>query len=381
MNRRTFVFRTLGTLGLLGVPLKAWQPSPGGLKIDVQAPELPLSPTGMPGLFPGRVVQTFHPGSLVEGRVHLPAVRAMLDAGMKNLTGESKPADAWARLIDKSDVVALKPNPSGSPTTVTSVPLIREVIRNLNAVGVPNDRIIVYDRNSDQMDVAGYSTMLPTGVRVIGLDQGGPKRSGYDLSVYCEMQCYDEKETRSYMGAVVSREVTKIINLPCLKEHNGAGVTGALKNLAYGSFDNTARTHIIPTTFTDPVVAVMAAASPLRSKAVLHIMDGVRAVYHGGPIVRNPEFVWEAKTLLVATDPVAMDRIELEIIEEKRRSVGAPSLWDRSPENLGSTEEMQRDARKRRYVARGTGHVKTAAGLGLGRYELEQIDHVKVNAG
>jgi uncharacterized protein (DUF362 family) len=372
----------------MGLPLKASQLVPegaaGALKIDVQAPELPTSPLGMPGLFPGRVVQTFHPGSLVDGRVHTPAVRAMLDAGMKSLTGESKPADAWARFIHKTDVVALKANPSGSPTTVTSVPLIREVIRNLNTVGVPNENIIVYDRNSDQMEVAGYYTMLPAGVRVIGLDQAwvihGEKRAGYDPKVYCEMQCYEERETRSYMGAVVTSEANKIINLPCLKEHNGAGVTGALKNLAYGSFDNVARTHIPPTTFTDPVVAVMAAASPLRTKAVLHIMDGIRAVYHGGPIVRNPEFIWEANTLLVGTDPVAMDRIELEIVEEKRRSVGAPSLWDRSPENLGSTQEMQRDARKRRYVARGTGHVKTAASLGLGRYELEQINHLKVNA-
>jgi uncharacterized protein (DUF362 family) len=384
MNRRTFVFRTLGTLGLMGIPLKASQLLPEGLKIDLQAPETPLTPLSMPGLFPGRVVQTFHSGSLVNGRVHPPAVRAMLEAGMKTLTGDSSAIDAWSRFVDKSDIVAIKVNPSGTPTTVTSVPLIREVIRSLNLAGVPNANIIVYDRNSDQMEVAGYHNMLPAGVRVVGLDQEwvleGTKHPGYDPNVFCEMNCFGERETRSYMGTVVLREATKIINLPCLKEHNGAGVTGCLKNLAYGSFDNVARTHRPPTTYNDPIIAVMAAAAPLRSKAVLHIMDGIRAVYHGGPISWNPEFHWEPKTLLMGTDPVAIDRIELEIVEEKLRTLGAPSLWDRSPENLGSTEEMQSNVRKSRYLVRGTGHIKTAAGLGLGRYELDQIKHLRLNA-
>ena len=122
-----------------------------------------------------------------------------------------------------------------------------------------------------------------------------------------------------------------LINLPVLKEHNASGVTGCLKNLAYGSFNNVARTHVDPKTYTDPVIPVMCSVGPLRSKSVLHIMDGIRAVYHGGPFGWNPEFVWEAKTLLIGTDPVAIDRVELEIVEQKRREVGAPSLVDRNP--------------------------------------------------
>jgi hypothetical protein len=383
MNRRTFVFRTLGTLGFMSIPLRASQLAPGGLKIDVQAPELPLSRFGMPGLFPGRVVQTFHPGSIVNGQVHQPAVRAMLEAGMNSLMGETSAVGAWSMLFDKHDVVGIKVNPSGSPTTVTSVPLILEVIRNLNAAGVPSENIIVWDRNFDQMEAAGYPARMPTGVRVAGLDDAmvveGSKCPGWDPDIYLDMCCFGETETRSYLGSIVSREVTKIVNLPVLKEHNGAGVTGALKNLGYGSFSNVARTHKPPTTYNDPIIAAMCAVPQLRSKAVLHIIDGTRAVYHAGPICRNPQFIWEANTLLIATDPVAVDRIELEIIEEKRRSVGASSLWDRSLENLGSTEEMQRDHRKRRYTVRGTGHVMSAGNLGLGRYQLDQITHVRVN--
>ena len=325
MNRRTFIFNTaMGSLhlGLFGVPSWAAQTALP-LKIDIQAPEVALSPLGMPGLFPGRVVQALHAGALVNGRVSQPAVREMLDQGMRSLTGEKAASDAWARFIDPSDVVALKVNPSGTPTTTTSIALVREVIGALNGVGVPNRSIIVFDRNSHQMEVLGYHTLLPIGVRVAGLDQrwvlGGDTRPGYDPNVFCEMNCFGERETRSYLGTIVTAEASKIINLPCLKEHNASGVTGCLKNLAYGCFSNVARTHLYPKTYTDPAIAVMCTAAPLRSKSVLHIMDGIRAVYHSGPFAWNPEFVWEAKTLLIGTDPVAVDRIELDIVEQKRR--------------------------------------------------------------
>jgi uncharacterized protein (DUF362 family) len=384
MDRRTFVFNvTLGTLhlGLVGVPGLEDESALKSLKIDVHAPEVPLSPLAMPGLFPGRVVEVFHAGSIANRRISRPAVRVMVDEGMKALTGESSAKDAWARFIAPSDVVALKVNPSGVPRTTTSIPLLREVIQALNAIGVPNRNIIVYDRNSNQLEVLGYHTLLPPGIRVVGLDQRwsvkGETRGGYDPDVYCEMDCFGERETRSYLASIVATEANKIINLPCLKEHNASGVTGCLKNLAYGSFNNVARTHVDPKTYTDPIIAVMCTAGPLRAKAVLHIMDGLRAVYHSGPFAWNPDFVWEAKTLLIGTDPVAVDRIELETVEKKRREIGVPSLWDRDPAHLGTSTDMQRTAFKNPFN-RAPGHIRTASELGLGKWELNQIDHRKL---
>jgi uncharacterized protein (DUF362 family) len=387
MNRRTFVYSaTVGTLnlGLTGLPLRWAASQPKALKIDVHAPDVPPSALGMPGLFPGRVVEVFHRRSIVDRRVSQPAIKAMVEDGMKALTGESAPRDAWARFFEPSDVVAIKVNPSGVPGTVTSIPLVREVILALNSVGVQNKSIIVYDRNSNQLEVNGYHSLVPAGVRVVGLDQRwsvkGETRSGYDPNVFCEMDCFGERETRSYLAGIVATEATKIIDLPCLKEHNASGVTGCLKNLAYGSFNNVARTHAGSKTYTDPVIAVMCTAGPLRSKSVLHIMDGIRAVYHSGPFAWNPEFVWEAGTLLFGTDPVAVDRIELEIVEQKRLELKVPSLWDRSPEHLGTNAEMQRTALKNQFV-REPGHIKTASELGLGKWELNQIDHRKMRLG
>ena len=117
-------------------------------------------------------------------RISQPAVREMLDRGMQALVGAATPEQAWSTMFQSDDIVGIKVNPSGTPRTVTSIPLIREVIRNLNAVGVPNRQIVVYDRNSNQMEVVGYHNMLPPGVRVVGLDRrwivDGSTRSGYD---------------------------------------------------------------------------------------------------------------------------------------------------------------------------------------------------------
>ena len=386
MDRRTFFYSA--ALGTLHVGLRAaWQPVPprktgpdGRLEIDVQAPALPRTPLGMPGLHPGRVVETRHPQALVDGRVSREAVRAMVAAGMTALTGDKDPRDAWARFFVPSDIVALKVNPSGTPETVTSMPLLLEVIAALNAVGVPARQLIVYDRNSNQLEVNGYHALVPPGVRVVGLDQrwavSGEPRSGYDPQVFCEMDCFGERETRSYLASIVTREATKIVNLPTLKEHNASGVTGCLKNLAYGSFSNVARTHASTKTYTDPVIPVMCAVAPLRETSVLHIMDGIRAVYHSGPFAWNPEFVWDARTVLFGTDPVAMDRVELEIVEEKRREKAVPSLWDRNPEYLGTSAEMQRTAAKNQFY-REPNHIRTAAGLGLGTWELEQVQWIR----
>ena len=385
MNRRTFVYNAaLGTIGLAGLPFRQAGSGPRelkGLRIDLQAPDTPPSPLGMPGLYPGRVIEVFHDGALVERRVSESAVQAMVDEGMRALTGEANVKDAWAKFFVPQDVVALKVNPSGVPGTVTSIPLLRSVIQGLNAVGVPNKNLIVYDRNSNQLEVNGYHALVPSGVRVVGLDQRwkvkGDTRSGYDPNAYVDMDCFGERETRSYLASVVSTEATKIVNLPCLKEHNASGVTGCLKNLAYGSFNNVNRTHTDPKTYTDPVIPVMCTAPPIRYKAVLHIMDGIRAVYQGGPFAWNPEFQWEAKTLLIGTDPVAVDRIELEIVEQKRKDVGAPSLWDRDPKYLGTSSEMQRTVFKNPFY-REPGHIKTAAELGLGKWELNQIERKKI---
>src|SRR3981081_3648363 len=95
MERRTFV--KASCLGSASLFLDGLDPKALG---DVTPPEPPPievvhglrpgkpSPLGMPGLFPGRVVEVHDSNSIVRNRVSQPVVHGMIELGMKELTGE-----------------------------------------------------------------------------------------------------------------------------------------------------------------------------------------------------------------------------------------------------------------------------------------------------
>lgn len=336
------------------------------------------SPLGMPGLFPGRVVEVFDPDSISNNHVSQPVVRRMLEAGMKELTGKSSINEAWALFVKPTDVVGIKINPSGAPACCSSPELVNEIIRAVELAGVPRQNIVVYDRYPDEIKLGGYRDFLPDGVRLVGIEHGRVDLSGYDMNIYCEASFFGERETRSYMARIVSQQVTKIINVPTLKDHSASGVTGCLKNLAYGSFNNVGRTHVEPISYTDPLVGMMCSVEPLRSKAVLHIMDGMREVWHGGPLTQVQSFIAEAKTLFFGTDPVAVDTIELDTIQRKRLAEGAISLWDHDPTTLTTdSNEFYHNPDKNLFY-RQPEHIADAGKLGLGISDLKRIDRRRI---
>jgi len=382
MDRRTFVKRSC--LGAVALFLDHRETSPAyGQDLIPPAPPIhvnephttKLSPLRMPGLYPGRVVELADQRSIVGNRVSQPTVRQMLEQGMRELTGEQTAAQAWAKFIEPQDIVGIKINPSGAPACCSSPEIVREIIAGVRSAGVPARNILVYDRYAYEMDIGSYQALVPMGVRVVGVEEDKLDPSGYDANVFCEANFFGEWETRSYMASIVSSGVTKIINVPTMKDHSAAGVTGCLKNLGYGTFNNVDRSHRRPFSFTDPLIGVMCSAEPLRSKAVLQVMDGMRMVWHGGPLTQNPDFIYQAGLLLVSTDPVALDTIELGKIEAKRSEEKAPSLWSRDPKSLtGNGSEFYQDAAKNLFY-RQPHHIAAAGNLGLGVFDLKQIDH------
>jgi len=388
MDRRTFVKRTsMGSavLFLSGMDALAYDDEvklPLPPPIDVrEAPLGKRSPLGMPGLYPGRVVELSDTRSIVGNRVSQPLMRLMLEQGMKELTGESSTEAAWAKFVEPKDLVGIKINPSGAPACCSSPELVREIVSALESVGVPTEHIVVYDRFGYEMDIGSYQLLMPPGIRVVGVQGDRLDAAGYDANVYCQADFFGEWETRSYMASIVAGGVDKIINVPTLKDHSASGVTGCLKNLGYGTFNNVARSHRQPYSFTNPLIGVMCSVEPLRSKAVLNIMDGTRMVWHGGPLTQNQEFIYQAGILMLSTDPVAMDTIELEIIDKKRKEQGAPSVWERNAKSITSNNaEFYQDASKNLYY-RQPGHIAAAGRLGLGVSDLKQIDHRQVRMG
>jgi uncharacterized protein (DUF362 family) len=382
IDRRQFVKRTcLGGLALYldhcaTSPAYSQDLIPPAPPIHVNEPALAeRSPLGMPGLFPGCVVEMQNSQAILNNRVSQPVIRQMLDRAMRELTGAQDLREAWSRFVEPKDVVGIKINPSGAPACCSSPEIVREIVAGVQSAGVPLQNIRVYDRYAFEIDIGSYQTLVPLGVRVVGVEDHKLGVSGYDPDIFCEANFFGEWETRSYMASIVSSGLTKIINVPTMKDHSAAGVTGCLKNLGYGTFNNVDRSHRRPFSFTDPLIGVMCSVEPLRSKAVLHIMDGMRMLWHGGPLSQNPNFIFPAGILMVGTDPVAMDSIELEKIEAKRGKEGAPSVWSRDPKSLTENgDEFYQDAAKNLYY-RQPHHIASAGARGLGVSDLKRIDH------
>ena len=330
-------------------------------------------PLGMPGLYRGRVVAVQDPGVLVSGHYQADAVGRMMRLGMKELTGADGWADAWRRFFEPSDVVGIKVNPVGRPYVISDASVVREIIAGLESAGVKRRNIIVYDRYRQEFLEAGFDKWLPDGVRTSYAVEHGDNLQlgieGYDPDHYMDMALTlpgygidNATARRSYAARFITREVNKLVNLPVLKDHQSAGVTLALKNMSHGLVNNVARSHsssslnacnaFIPTSVSIPVI---------RNKAVLHILDGVKGVYHGGPFARA-QFVWEHYTLYFATDPVALDHIGWEVIDAKRLSVGKKKLVEDTPDQFST------------FVHRQPEHVEIAGALGLGEWDRAKID-------
>jgi uncharacterized protein (DUF362 family) len=337
----------------------------------------PAAQPGMPGPYPGRVAAV-HSEKAIDTeteRVDVPTVREMMARGMCALTGDKEAAASWSRFFSPSDVVGIKVNCSGAPGIMSTPQVVAEIVRNLNGAGVAADRIWIYERFRNQMDTVRYDRFVPAGVHLEAAEEARGSILRYDPDTYVEVSFFGEDDTRSNLVRLISERLTKIINVPNMKDHGASGVTGCLKNIAYGSFSNVARSHRGQKTNTYSFIGTLASVEPLRSRTVLHVMDGLRGTWHGGPFSPSRKFRFYPKQMMFGTDPVAVDRLLIDVIDGKRKAEGANSVWDQSPEHVKPGRGYSDDPNVHRYI-RETGHIEYAAGLGLGVYDLKKI-HVR----
>ena len=143
----------------------------------------------------------------------------------------------------------------------------------------------------------------------------------------------------SYFGKLVTKRLTKIINL------------AAYKNTGHGSrwpprTSATARSAT-PAACTRrsffKVNTEVLAAPVVRDKLVLNITDGLRGQYDGGPD-KNAQFVYPNHSLYFATDPFALDMVCHNELVAKRKAMG---VNQREPA-LHRVPALRRVARPRR---------------------------------
>lgn len=375
LDRRTFV-QLLAAAPLAKAALA--DESDGVPKYKIVSPHKMSGALGMPGPYPGRVVSVKAANCVDTSgdNFNNDVIREMMNRGMCELTRQKQPLEAWRRFFNASDVVGIKVNAGGYPWVVSSPPIVVECIRNLIEVGVKPTNIYIYERFENQLQDVNYKPHLPEGINIVAAERGNRNtdRINYDPNVYVEANFFGEEDTRSNLMKLVSQTVTKIINIPNVKDHGAVGATGCLKNIAYGSFSNVARTHQNGVSHTYSFVGTLAAVEPVKSKTVLQILDGLRGVWHGGPFAPTKKYVFYPKQILFGTDPVAIDRLLLDIVDNERKAHGAISIWNRDRNTLDSATRKNRDEDPNtNIIIREPGHVAYASKLGLGVGDLKKI--------
>jgi uncharacterized protein (DUF362 family) len=333
---------------------------------------------GMPGPYPGRVVAVQHANCIVEDRYQEDAIKAMMRKGMLELTGAPGWPDAWRELFEPGDVVGIKVSPVGGPKLCSDAIVVNQILDGLKQAGVKPSNVIVFNRYRQEITSTGIDTWLPKEVRWFGASEAYGENQldmeGYDEEHYMEMAIVKPGDSfsdphcrRSHIARVVTKQINKFINLPVLKHHQSAGVTIALKNMSHGMSNNVNRSHITPTSNVCGIFIPSVVSLPvIRQKATLHICDGVKASFHGGPGAR-PQYVWEHKTMYFATDPVAMDKTGLAAIDQERKQRGMESIALSKPDNASH------------YLNCQVEHIEIAGQLGLGVFDDDKIQVKRFN--
>lgn len=381
MQRRKF-FRSLALGGLSAALTPVVKAAPPAVS-DTQIPDtnidealaVPRTPSSMPGKYPGKVVRANHPQCVVDGKPSDEATYEMLKSSICSLTGENDLAKAWLQFVGPEDKIGLKVNPIAGKLLSTSHALVRSVIRQLEEAGIPRENLLIWDRREEDLHNSGFTAENYPGIRILGTEyqdengsyvnaEGkyyGEERVDKNHYFYVDLDGEYDAYTMPYMlnggkysyyTKICTEMVTKIINLPVLK-NAGTSITVCMKNLAFGSITNTSRLH---GPLWHPTCAYACAFPPLRDKVVLNIADGMIGCFDGGPEA-NPQFICRYNTLLVGTDPVAVDRIAYDIIVAKRIEEGL----------------------QRQEKAGGRSFLELAQKIGLGVADKEKIGLTEIN--
>jgi uncharacterized protein (DUF362 family) len=293
------------------------------------------------------VVKAVREDSVGEGlKVNAKVAAEMVHAVVMKLSGKATPEEAWKTYIRADDVVGIKINCLFGVGACTHPEVTAAVVAGVRMAGVSPDRIIVWDREDGQLEKSGYTVGMNDGVLYTGVNGDW------------EDQPTDIHTCKGRIAKILTQKITALVNVPVLKTHALAGMTQALKN-HYGSFHNPSDAHgpkegrKVHGGMCDPFIAELNALPCIRNKTRLIVADALCPVGNQGPQVR-PQFTWAEKTMMAATDPVAIDMVGMKMLD----------AW-RAKNNLPGIEES------------GSGKcVFTAAEKGLGTADMAKIEIV-----
>ena len=263
-------------------------------------------------------------------------VAEMVNRGMAAFTGDGQAEAAWKRVFRPGMRVGLKINLLGRPLIYTAREITDALTAAALAAGVKADDIVVWDRHRDHFGPTVYR--FGRGRFGERIEPGGRYDSARVLRA---------SGGPAPVDLIASRGTDVTINLPVLKDHVAAGVTMALKNIAFGCYDHHRRAH---DGNCDPFIAEAYEHYLTVTKVPLVVLDATECCFDQGPQPGNRSTMWRENAIYVATDPVALDVVTRALIMDRRRAAGLP--------------DRMRQSR----------HIETAAAKGLGVGDLSRID-------
>jgi hypothetical protein len=295
----------------------------------------------------------------------------MVDSLVLAVTAQPTAGRAWRSLVGSDAVVGIKVSASAGLHGGTRVAVVEAVAAGLREAGLPRERILVWDRDLSSLLAAGYrkdaknytlrwidaadgydeesQVSAPVLGRLIWGDSRFGRRSPSRLADL--LASGDQLSSQSYYGKILSRTVSKVINIPSALDSTLTGIHGAIANMTLPNLDNWRR-FVKEPHHGDPFLAEIYADAVIRDKVVLTILDALFVQYAGGPFP-NPSGAVDNGALFASRDPVAIDATLLEMIEELRISSKLPSARERG------------------------GHVETAARFGLGNSAPSRIETLR----
>ncbi len=315
-------------------------------KAPSAAPTTTPSTSPLYNMYPGKVVMTRQQGVVDDnGSVHAPTVAEMLKKTLVNLSGEKDVRDAWRKLLrfEADDVIGIKINCIAGKNLSSNPALVQAVVDGLLASGIKPGNVVVWERTERELIRSGFTlNSSPGAVRYMGTRP----HIGYDSE---NLRTIGRREIQ--LSRILTRHTSIMINLPILKDHGMSGVTLALKN-HYGSFDIPAQFH---SNNGDPWIAELNALPEIKNQTRLIVADVLRPICKGGP-GDNPAFRWNYNGVMISTDPVAIDTIGLEILDQRRKEIDVESI----------------------AASNRAKHIQTAAALNLGIAKRDEITRVEV---
>ena len=286
--------------------------------------------------------------SAIDHFTESPSVTArMVDALVISTTGQRDIAAAWRHLVSPKDRIGIKVSAVGGRQFSTHLGVVEAILAGLEKAGIARKSVLVWDRASDDLRTAGFTAReLGCQVRGIDLPRGWDRAAAFQAPalgkliwgdlLFTEKSLkrlgkspteQDQLSSTSHFASIVTRDLTKIINVPVLADETALGVAGAFYNVTVPNVDNWRRFLTLEGGAIDSIPDLYA-DEHLAPKIVLHLMDGLVAQYARGP-EGNPNYAFAHATLYAAQDPVALDATAARKIEGWRRESHLPSIAKR----------------------------------------------------